>query len=108
MNMIPAELHIEPVGHVLCHRAPLPLQPIFVVHKQGLRKPIPCLGASSPHAGKVRAGMSSVHADGLMKMQQVQKRRVPAGGEVRFERWAITVNDVLSARGRPRMGERSR
>lgn len=42
------------------------------------------LGASTPIAGKAELH-EHVHADGVMKMQQVKGVSVPAGGEVKFE-----------------------
>ena len=41
------------------------------------------LGVSTPHAGKAELH-EHIHADGLMKMQQVQNVAIPAGGEVQF------------------------
>lgn len=55
----------------------------FVVHNKGSEADR-LLGVSTPHAGKAELH-EHVHADGLMKMQQVQAVDIPAGGEIRFE-----------------------
>lgn len=103
MNTIPASCISSTRGRVPCHRAPLPLQPIFVVHNKGSEADT-LLGASSPHAGKVELH-EHVHADGLMKMQQVQNVEVPAGGEVRFEPMGYHVM-MFDLQGQAKDGER--
>ncbi|MGQ7959561.1 copper chaperone PCu(A)C [Pseudomonas sp. SP16.1] len=55
----------------------------FVVRNQG-GEADRLLGASTPVAGKAELH-EHLHADGVMKMQQVQDVTIPAGGEVRFE-----------------------
>jgi copper(I)-binding protein len=55
----------------------------FVVHNKG-NEADRLLGASTPAAGKAELH-EHVHADGVMKMQQVQDVAIPAGGEVKFE-----------------------
>ncbi|WP_339412660.1 copper chaperone PCu(A)C [Pseudomonas sp. EA_35y_Pfl2_R5] len=55
----------------------------FVVHNAGSEADR-LLSASTPHAGKAEIH-EHIHADGLMKMQQVQSVAIPAGGEVKFE-----------------------
>lgn len=55
----------------------------FVVHNRGADADR-LLGVQTPAAGKAEMH-EHVHADGVMKMQQVQDVVVPAGGEVRFE-----------------------
>ena len=54
----------------------------FVVHNKGAEDDR-LLGVSTPHAGKAELH-EHIHADGLMKMQQVQNVAIPAGGEVQF------------------------
>ena len=54
----------------------------FVVHNQGSAADR-LLGVSTPLAAKAELH-EHLHADGLMKMQQVQSVAIPAGGEVRF------------------------
>ena len=55
----------------------------FVVHNKGVQADR-LLAVQTPVAGKAEMH-EHVHADGVMKMQQVQSVEVPAGGEVRFE-----------------------
>jgi hypothetical protein len=55
----------------------------FVVHNKGSEADR-LLGVQTPVAGKAELH-EHVHADGVMKMQQVQDVVVPAGGEARFE-----------------------
>jgi hypothetical protein len=55
----------------------------FVVHNKGSDADR-LLSASTPVAGKAELH-EHIHADGLMKMQQVQSVEIPAGGEVKFE-----------------------
>ncbi|MDP9942077.1 copper(I)-binding protein [Pseudomonas sp. 3400] len=55
----------------------------FVVHNKGSEADR-LLAVSSPVAGKAELH-EHVHADGVMKMQQVQDVAIPAGGEVKFE-----------------------
>jgi hypothetical protein len=55
----------------------------FVVHNRGADADR-LLGVQTPVAGKAELH-GHVHADGVMKMQQVQDVVVPAGGEARFE-----------------------
>jgi len=55
----------------------------FVVHNKGSDADR-LLSASTPVAGKAELH-EHIHADGLMKMQQVQNVTIPAGGEVKFE-----------------------
>jgi len=55
----------------------------FVVHNKGSDADR-LLSASTPVAGKAELH-EHIHADGLMKMQQVQNVEIPAGGEVKFE-----------------------
>lgn len=55
----------------------------FVVHNKGSEADR-LLSVSTPVAGKAELH-EHVHADGVMKMQQVQDVVIPAGGEVRFE-----------------------
>lgn len=54
----------------------------FVVHNQGSEADR-LLAVSTPVAGKAELH-EHVHADGVMKMQQVQDVIIPAGGEVKF------------------------
>lgn len=55
----------------------------FVVHNKGAEADR-LLSVSTPHAGKAELH-EHMHADGVMKMQQVQNVTIPAGGEVKFE-----------------------
>ncbi|WP_425913491.1 copper chaperone PCu(A)C [Pseudomonas sp. GWSMS-1] len=55
----------------------------FVVHNKGAEADR-LLSVSTPHAGKAELH-EHMHADGVMKMQQVQNVVIPAGGEVKFE-----------------------
>ncbi|MFA7822618.1 copper chaperone PCu(A)C [Aeromonas dhakensis] len=55
----------------------------FVVHNKGSEADR-LLSVSTPVAGKAELH-EHVHADGVMKMQQVQDVVIPAGGEVKFE-----------------------
>lgn len=77
------ELHIE---HPWSREMP-PVAPTaaayFVVHNKGAEADR-LISVSTPHAGKAEMH-EHVHADGLMKMQQVQSVAIPAGGEVKFE-----------------------
>lgn len=77
------QLHIE---HPWSREMP-PVAPTaaayFVVHNKG-GEADRLLGVSTPVAGKAELH-EHVHADGVMKMQQVQDVTIPAGGEVKFE-----------------------
>lgn len=77
------QLHIE---HPWSREMP-PVAPTaavyFVVHNNGDQADR-LLGLDTPVAGKAELH-EHVHADGVMKMQQVQAVEIPAGGEVRFE-----------------------
>lgn len=55
----------------------------FVVHNQGLEADR-LLSLQTPVAAKAEMH-EHVHADGVMKMQQVQSVAIPAGGAVKFE-----------------------
>jgi periplasmic copper chaperone A len=55
----------------------------FVVHNKGAEADR-LLNVSTPHAGKAELH-EHMHADGVMKMQQVENVTIPAGGEVKFE-----------------------
>jgi periplasmic copper chaperone A len=55
----------------------------FVVHNKGAEADR-LLSVSTPHAGKAELH-EHMHADGVMKMQQVENVTIPAGGEVKFE-----------------------
>lgn len=55
----------------------------FVIHNKGSAADR-LVAVSTPVAGKAELH-EHVHADGLMKMQQVQDVAIPAGGEVKFE-----------------------
>jgi copper(I)-binding protein len=55
----------------------------FVVHNKG-NEADRLLSVATPVAGKAEIH-EHIHADGLMKMQQVQSVAIPAGGEVKFE-----------------------
>ena len=55
----------------------------FVVHNKGAEADR-LLSVSTPHAGKAELH-EHIHADGVMKMQQVENVTIPAGGEVKFE-----------------------
>lgn len=55
----------------------------FVVHNQGLEADR-LLSLQTPVATKAEMH-EHMHADGVMKMQQVQSVVIPAGGEVKFE-----------------------
>lgn len=97
------ELHIEhPWSRAMPPSAPTAAT-YFVVHNKGSEADT-LLGASSPHAGKVELH-EHVHADGLMKMQQVQSVEVPAGGEVRFEPMGYHVM-MFDLQGQAKDGER--
>jgi copper(I)-binding protein len=77
------ELHIEhPWSREMPAVAPTAAA-YFVVHNKG-GEADRLLGASTPHAAKAELH-EHIHADGLMKMQQVQNVAIAAGGEVRFE-----------------------
>lgn len=55
----------------------------FAVHNQGLEADR-LLSVQTPVAAKAEMH-EHMHADGLMKMQQVQSVAIPAGGAVKFE-----------------------
>ena len=55
----------------------------FVVHNKGSEADR-LIRVSTPVAGKAELH-EHLHADGVMKMQQVQDVAIPAGGEVKFE-----------------------
>lgn len=55
----------------------------FVIHNKGSEADR-LLRASTPVAGKAELH-EHVHADGMMKMQEVKVVTIPAGGEVAFE-----------------------
>ena len=77
------ELHIEhPWSREMPAVAPTAAA-YFVVHNKGAEADR-LLSVSTPHAGKAELH-EHIHADGLMKMQQVQNVAIPAGGEVKFE-----------------------
>lgn len=61
----------------------------FVVHNQGSESDR-LLGVQTPVAAKAELH-EHVHADGLMKMQQVQTVEIPAGGEAIFAPMAYHV-----------------
>lgn len=77
------QLHIE---HPWSREMP-PVAPTaavyFVVHNNGDQADR-LLRLDTPVAGKAELH-EHVHADGVMKMQQVPAVEIPAGGEVRFE-----------------------
>lgn len=77
------ELHIE---HPWSREMP-PVAPTaaayFIVHNKGSAADR-LLSVATPVAGKAELH-EHIHADGLMKMQQVQSVAIPAGGEARFE-----------------------
>src|SRR5690606_1023989 len=76
------ELHIEhPWSREMPSVAPTAAA-YFVVHNKGTEADR-LLSVSSPAAGKAELH-EHIHADGLMKMQQVQTVAIPAGGEVKF------------------------
>ena len=76
------ELHIEhPWSREMPAVAPTAAA-YFVLHNQGTEADR-LLSVSTPHAGKAELHEHS-HADGLMKMQQVQNVAIPAGGAVKF------------------------
>jgi copper(I)-binding protein len=83
------ELHIE---HPWSREMP-PVAPTaavyFVVHNKSAQADR-LLGAQTAVAGSAELH-EHVHADGLMKMQQVQAVVIPAGGEVRFAPMAYHV-----------------
>jgi hypothetical protein len=62
------------------------------------------LGVHTPLAGKAELH-EHVHADGVMKMQQVQDVVVPAGGEARFEPMGYHVM-LFNVRQQAKDGER--
>jgi copper(I)-binding protein len=77
------ELHIEhPWSREMPAVAPTAAA-YFVVHNKGAEADR-LLSVSTPVAGKAELH-EHIHADGLMKMQQVQNVAIPAGGEVKFE-----------------------
>jgi hypothetical protein len=77
------ELHIEhPWSRAMPSVAPTAAA-YFVVHNRGPEADR-LLGVQTPVAAKAEMH-EHVHADGLMKMQQVQSVAIPAGGEVKFE-----------------------
>lgn len=97
------ELHIEhPWSRAMPPTAPTAAA-YFVVHNQGDEADT-LISATSAHAGKVELH-EHVHADGLMKMQQVQNVEVPAGGEVRFEPMGYHVM-MFDLQGQAKDGER--
>jgi hypothetical protein len=61
----------------------------FVVHNHGSEADR-LLGVQTPLAAKAELH-EHLHADGLMKMQQVQTVEIPAGGEVQFAPMAYHV-----------------
>lgn len=76
------ELHIEhPWSREMPAVAPTAAV-YFVLHNQGAEADR-LLSVSTPHAGKAELH-EHIHADGLMKMQQVQNVAIPAGGAVKF------------------------
>lgn len=75
----------------------------FVIHNKGSEADR-LLGASSPVAGKAELH-EHVHADGVMKMQQVQDVVIPAGGEVKFEPMGYHVM-LLDLKQQAKAGER--
>ncbi|UYP31258.1 copper chaperone PCu(A)C [Pseudomonas sp. Z8(2022)] len=75
----------------------------FVVHNKG-NEADRLLGASTPAAGKAELH-EHVHADGVMKMQQVQDVAIPAGGEVKFEPMGYHVM-LFNLKQQARDGER--
>lgn len=76
------ELHIEhPWSRAMPPVAPTAAA-YFVVHNQG-READRLLGVQTAVAAKAELH-EHLHADGVMKMQQVQSVEIPAGGEVRF------------------------
>ncbi len=76
------ELHIEhPWSRQMPAVAPTAAA-YFVVHNKGTEDDR-LLSVSTPHAGKAELH-EHIHADGVMKMQQVQSVAIPAGGEVQF------------------------
>lgn len=76
------QLHIEhPWSRAMPAVAPTAAA-YFVVHNKGAEADR-LLSVSTPHAGKAELH-EHIHADGLMKMQQVQSVAIPAGGEVKF------------------------
>ena len=76
------ELHIEhPWSREMPAVAPTAAA-YFVVHNKGAEADR-LLSVSTPHTGKAELH-EHIHADGLMKMQQVQNVAIPAGGAVKF------------------------
>ncbi|MFZ3154755.1 copper chaperone PCu(A)C [Pseudomonas sp.] len=76
------ELHIEhPWSREMPAVAPTAAV-YFVLHNQGAEVDR-LLSVSTPHAGKAELH-EHIHADGLMKMQQVQNVAIPVGGAVKF------------------------
>lgn len=76
------QLHIEhPWSRAMPPVAPTAAT-YFVVHNKGAEADR-LLSVSTAHAGKAELH-EHIHADGLMKMQQVQSVVIPAGGEVKF------------------------
>jgi copper(I)-binding protein len=55
----------------------------FIVHNKGAEADR-LLSVATPVAGQAEMH-EHLHADGVMKMQQVQSVAIPAGGEVKFE-----------------------
>ncbi|MEX6504104.1 copper chaperone PCu(A)C [Pseudomonas zhanjiangensis] len=83
------QLHIEhPWSRAMPPVAPTAAA-YFVVHNQG-RQADRLLGAETPLAAKAELHQH-LHADGVMKMQQVQAVEIPAGGEVQFAPMAYHV-----------------
>lgn len=76
------DLHVErPWSRAM--PAVAPTAAVYFVVKNKGSEDDRMLGASSPIAGKAELH-EHLHADGLMKMQQVQAIDIPAGGEVSF------------------------
>lgn len=75
----------------------------FVIHNKGSEADR-LLSASTPVAGKAELH-EHVHADGVMKMQQVQDVVIPAGGEVKFEPMGYHVM-LLDVKQQAKDGER--
>lgn len=75
----------------------------FVLHNQAAEADR-LLGASTPHAGKAELH-EHVHADGLMKMQQVHSVTIPAAGAVKFEPMGYHVM-LFNLKQQARDGER--
>ncbi len=97
------QLHIEhPWSRAMPPVAPTAAA-YFVLHNKGAESDR-LLSVTTPHAGKAELH-EHIHADGLMKMQQVQSVAVPAGGEVRFEPMGYHVM-LFNLQQQAREGER--